>query len=151
MSVIPMFTPYLDDESKSRITTHVRKQLTLGNSIRSTTVTGIQILNWADKNKETTLHCKLMGIESVNFKTVIKKSGNTKFKGRHFYAIIPNHKRKNVTFYSSKANAEEARSVAQGMTIFIKDHFKLDTSFFCSSELFTTAEEGYWNYKKGHL
>ena len=79
-----MFTPFLDDESKARITSRVRKQLTLGNSIRSTTVTGIQILNWADKNKETTLHCKLICIESVHYKTVIKNREILKNKGRLF-------------------------------------------------------------------
>ena len=40
MSVIPMFTPSLDDQAKTRIDTHVQKQLSLGNDIQSEIITG---------------------------------------------------------------------------------------------------------------
>ena len=45
MSFIPIHTPFIDEDIKMRITTHVRKQLALGNNLRSTTVSGVQILN----------------------------------------------------------------------------------------------------------
>ena len=51
-----------------------------------------------------------------------------------------------VTFYFSKANVEEARGVARGLPLFIRDYFKLDSSFFCSSEDLTAALEGHWEY-----
>ena len=48
MNVIPIFKTFLEDDDKDRITLHVRKQESLGKSIKSTTISGIQILNWAE-------------------------------------------------------------------------------------------------------
>lgn len=72
-----------------------------------------------------------MKIESIHFKTVVEKSGNAKFKYRLFYAIIANHKSTSVMFYVTKLNSEEVCSVAQGIPLFAKELFKLDTAFFC--------------------
>ena len=131
-----------------RITSHVRKQLTMGNSISSTIAEGVNVTNWADGSKEHTLHRQLMAVESIYDKTVINSKSKKKFRGRLFYSIIPNQRTKSVTFYFSKANAQEARGVARGLPLFIRDFFKLDPSFFCSSESLTIALEGFWDYSK---
>ena len=148
MSISPIFTPFLDDEVKMRITRHARKQLMIGSNIKSITITGVQILNWADKNKEHTLHRELMQVESINVKKVINGTGTSDFKGRLFYAIVPNQKRKSVEFYFSKANAEEARSVANALPLFIRDFFNLEPSFFCSSDCIAEALAGDWDPDK---
>ena len=122
MSVAPVFKPMLDDEIKLRITKHAKKQQIIGKSIKSVTIGGTQILNWADDRMENTMHRQLMLVESIYDKNVInKKSEETgkfnrkknSFKGRLFYAIITNQRNKSITFYFSKANSEEARSVAE--------------------------------------
>ena len=154
MSVAPIFTPFLDDEVKMRITKLATKQQTIGANLRSITIGGTQILNWADSKMENTLHRQLMCVESIYDKTVVK-SGRTNdngkdkstFKGRLFYAIIPNQKTKMTTFYFSQANCDEARGVARGLPLFIKDHFRLEPSYFCSSDAITSCLEGEWNYE----
>ena len=68
MSLIPTFTPFLDDKLKLRITKHAIKQVTIGVNLKSINVSGIQILNWTDATLETTLHRQLMSIESITEK-----------------------------------------------------------------------------------
>ena len=51
----------------------MREQLSLGNNIKSTTITDVQILTRADTSKENTIHSSLMDVESIYFKTIIKK------------------------------------------------------------------------------
>ena len=51
-----------------------------------------------------------------------------------------------VTYYFSTANYDEASSVARGLPLFIKDHFKLKPSFFCGSDDIAICLEGEWNY-----
>ena len=68
MSACSIYTPYLDDEEKLRISKHAKKQLLIGNNIQSISISGIQILNWADKDKQFTLHRELMQIESITEK-----------------------------------------------------------------------------------
>ena len=91
----------LDDEVKIRVTKHAKKQEIIGNSIKSVTIGGTQILNWADDKLEKTLHRQLMQVESIHDKKVImkdkegenqKNKDNNRFKGRLFYAIIPNQR-----------------------------------------------------------
>ena len=147
MSIAPMFSPFLDDESKMRCTKHAKKQMTLGGSLKSITLGGTQILNWADGQMENTLHKELMLVESIYEKTVIKSNGNTKFKGRLFYSIIPNQKNKMTTFHFSNANADEARSVARALPLFIRDYYKLEPTFFCDTNEVTSCLEGEWDYK----
>ena len=155
MSVAPIFKPFHDDEIKMRITKLAKKQLTIGMNLRSITLGGTQILNWADSKMENTLHRQLMCVESIFNKTVVKSgrdntNGKDKstFKGRLFYAIIPNQKTKMTTFYFSHANMDEARSVARALPLFIKDYFKIKPSYFCSSEVITDCLEGEWDFKK---
>ena len=101
MSVAPIFKPFHDDEIKMRITKLAKKQLTIGTNLRSITLGGTQILNWADSKMENTLHRQLMCVESIFNKTVVKSgrdntNGKDKstFKGRLFYTIIPYKKQK---------------------------------------------------------
>ena len=89
-----------------------------------------------------------MLIQSITDKKVIKSGGTEKFRGRLFYAIIPNQKKKLVTFYFSKVNSEETRSIARGMPLFIRDHYKLESTFFCGSNEVAECMEGEWDYIK---
>ena len=90
-----------------------------------------------------------MCVESIYEKTVVK-SGRTNangkdkstFKGRLFYAIIMNQKTKMTTFYFSHANCDEVRSVACGLPLFIKAYFRLESSYFCISDVLTSCLEG---------
>ena len=73
MAFIPLYSPFMDDEGKNRIGMHVKKQGSLGKSIQSTTVSGTQIINWSDSNKNHTLHRELMMIESIYDKKKLQK------------------------------------------------------------------------------
>ena len=139
---------FAEDDVKANLEMHSRKQTSLGKSMRSTVVTGVQLNNWADSTKTTTLLHALMSVESIVAKKIVKGKKTSSFFGRLFYAIIPDKKRKSVTFYYSRANFKEGRSVARGMPLFIRDHFKLDPAFFCSSEALTEALDGVWDNKK---
>ena len=130
MRVVPIYKPFLDNEIKLKITKHSRKQFLIGNNIKSITFSGTQILNWCNSKRENILHRQLMQVESIHTKTVMKKTGNTEFKGRLFYAIVLNQSAKNVVFYFSKSNEEEARSVVRSLPLFIRDYFGLEPSFF---------------------
>ena len=109
-------------------------------------MTGVQLCNWSNTQKTSTLHRDLMKVESIVEKKVLKGKKEARFKGRVFYAIIPN--KKSWAFYFTKANSQEGRSIARGLPLFIRDHFKLDPSFFCTSEALSLAMEGSWDYKK---
>ena len=53
-----------------------------------------------------------------------------------------------TTFYCSNANTDEARSVARGLPLFIRDHYKLKPSYFCGSDEITKFLEGEWNFSE---
>ena len=89
-----------------------------------------------------------MAVESITDKKVLNAKSSKIFKGRLFYAIIPNKKDKSVTFYYTRANYEEGRSVARGLPLFIKDFFKIDPGFFCDSEFLAEVFQGEWCYSK---
>ena len=59
----------------------------------------------------------MMTVESVYEKEVANNKSKKKFRGRLFYTIVPNHKKKSITFYFSRVNAEEARSVVRCLPI----------------------------------
>ena len=42
----------------------------------------------------------------------------------------------------------KGRSVARALPLFIRDYFKLDPAFFCSSNILTEALNGDWNFEK---
>ena len=98
-------------------------------SSSKTGVNGGTITNWADGNKEYTFHRQRMAVESIYDKTVINSKSKKKFRGRLFYSIIPNQRNKTVTFYFSKANAQEAGGVARGIPLFIRDFLSLTQPF----------------------
>lgn len=148
MFLAPAFDYQADDEVLLNLNNHTRKQTSLGKSIRSITISGIQVCNWADKTNKLTFLRELMSIESLHEKKVIKSKKVTSFKGRLFYAILPDSKSKTITFYCSKANYMEGRSVARGLPLFIRDHFKLDPEFFCSSTALADALNGNWDFEK---
>ena len=135
---------FADDDAKEQIDNHARKQTTLGSSLRSTVISGVQLCNWSNSTKSSTLHRDLMAIESIVEKRVVKGRKTATFKGRVFYAIIPD--KKSWVFYFTKANIKEGRSIARGLPLFIRDHFKLDPAFFCTSEALTLALSGEWDY-----
>ena len=113
MTVVPIYTTYLNDETKSRIDLHVRKQEQIGQHVQCCTISGVEITSWAEGTKQHTMHRQLMTVESIYEKEIANSKTKKKFKGRLFYAIVPNKKAKTTSFYFSKANAEEARSVAR--------------------------------------
>lgn len=53
MSIVCIHTPFLDNELKARIKSHTRKQLSLKNSIRSTTVADIHMSTQRQRNHTT--------------------------------------------------------------------------------------------------
>ena len=73
MSVAPIFKLMLDDEVQIRVTKHAQKQVIIGNSIKSVTIGGTQILNWADDKPGNALHRQLMQVESIYDKKIIMK------------------------------------------------------------------------------
>ena len=147
MMTVPIYSPWDDDELEGRITKHAQ-QHTLGSNVKSVKVHGVQILSWANKDKEHILHNELMMVKSLYPKTVVNESGISSFKGRLFYAIIPNSRSKTVTFYFSNANTEETRSVACGLPLFIKDQFKLNQTYFCLSDAVDKALARELNFEK---
>ena len=87
-----------------------------------------------------------MLVKSLYDKAIVKKSTSQKsWKGRLFYAIIPNSQSKQVTFYFSNANYIEGRSMAKGLPCFIKESLFLDPSFYCSSQFLSDALLGEWD------
>ena len=139
------FHYFANDDEKANLDMHSRKQVSLSKAITSTTIHGVGLNNWANGDKTSTLLRELMSVESITKKQIMKTKKATTFLGRLFYAIVPNKDNKSVTFHFTKANASEGRSVARGLPHFIRDHFKLEPAFFCTSMALTEAMEGDWN------
>ena len=139
------FDYFAEDDEKEKSENHARKQSSLGKSIRSTTISGVQLNNWTSSAKDHTLLRELMAVESIVDKKIVKGKKSSTFRGRLFYAIIPDKASKTITFHYSRANSREGRSVARGLPLFIRDHFKLDPAFFCSSASLTEALDGEWS------
>ena len=68
-------------------------------------------------------------------------------QGSIVYSIIPDSISKTITCYYSKAKYIEANSVVRNFPLFIRDHFKLDPTFFCSSHAIADATEGSWDFE----
>ena len=124
---------------------HLRKQVSLGKSITSTTISGVGLNNWENGDKTATLLHELMAVESITEKQILKGKKITKFKGRLFHAIIPDSLNTTIKFYFTKAKAREERSVAKGLSCFIKDHFRLEPDFFCTSDALSETLAGSWD------
>ena len=145
MIIASVYTSFFDKEIKLKINRHARKQLFICDGIKCVTITGITVLNWADSQKQNTLDRQLILVESIHTKTLVKSSGKVEFKGRLVYTIIPNQKAKYASFYYSNANSDEARSVARGICLFIRNMLKIKSSLSCSFELIVSALEVEWD------
>ena len=146
MLLTKAFNYFSDDDLKANLSLHSRKQVSLGKSLTSTVIHGVGLNNWTSSKKTSTLFRDLMSVESITEKIIVKGKNTTKFKGRLFYAIVPNRETKAITFYFTKANSSEGRSVARGLPLFIEDHYELDPAFFCTSEALAEARGGSWQY-----
>ena len=146
MLLTKAFNYFADDDLKANLSMHSRKQVSLGKSLNSTVVFGVGLNNWMSSAKKSTLLRELMQVESITEKKILKGKTESKFKGRLFYAIVPNRSTKAITFYFTKANSSEGCSVARGLPLFIEDHYKLEPAFFCTSEALTDARGGSWQY-----
>ena len=140
------FNYNLENNVKSTIEVHARKQFTMGKSLQSTIIYGAQLSNWANSSKTSTLFEELMRLTSITEKSVIKGNSKKKFQGRLFHAIVPDQINKTVEFYYTKANSSEGSSVARALPLFIRDYYKKSPDFFCDSELVRSALEGEWNF-----
>ena len=128
----------------------------LGMNLRSCSIRGINLFNMLkDDSMKKTLHQKLMEIESIHDKYVeihkdpdgklLKTPTKKAFRGRLFYAIIPQSDTSTATFYYSQANAEEARSVARALPRFIQTNLGLQASHFCTTEFIAESKNGKWH------
>ena len=79
LTYVLAFSFEIDEDTKVRIVDNAKIQQYLGRSIKSTTLSALNLNNWYDKQKQHTLLCKLMAVESIYQKTVAK-SKNTKNK-----------------------------------------------------------------------
>ena len=61
--------------------------------------------------------------------------------------FLPNSASKSVTFYFTKANLSEGRSVARGLPLFVRDHYNLDPGHFFNGDFLLETESGKWNYQ----
>ena len=141
------FNYNMEDDMKATLSMHARKQFSMGKSLQSTTVYGINISNWSNAEKSSTLLEELIKVESIKEKTVIRGKATKKFFGRLFYAIIPNKKHKSVEFYYTKANSSEGSSVARAIPLFIRDFYKKAPEFYCDGTSIQAAMEGDWDFK----
>ena len=146
MVFCPVFDYFASDETKQKIVDHAGNQDSLGKSIKCISLTGIQPNNWYDKQNKHTLLRHLMTIESLYEKSIASK--DKKWKGRLFYAIIPDSDSHSVSFYFSNANYYEGRSVVRGLPCFIQETLLLEPSFYCSSDLLSAAVRGEWDNAK---
>ena len=148
MTFVPILHFDCDDEDKRRIVENSQSQEHLGNSIKSTTISGVNLNNWFLKKKKHTLLRKLMTVESIYEKKLAKSTGSRGFKGRLFYAIITDSSTKSATFYYSSANYNEGRSVSRAIACFIKDNLEVDPAFYCTSQLIADSLNGEWDNKQ---
>jgi hypothetical protein len=72
MLLVKPFNYFADDDVKNQIDKHARRQACLGGALRSTSISGIQLCNWSNLDKTSTLLKDLMEVESIVEKKVIK-------------------------------------------------------------------------------
>ena len=48
ITIIPIYSPFQDDEYKSRVDLHVKKQQRIGEKVRSCTISGVQVTSWVE-------------------------------------------------------------------------------------------------------
>jgi len=146
MLLAPTVTPGMDNNEKQRAIKQIQSHEKLMKNLEYCTVYGVQPSNYVDNKARVTLLQKLMEIESITPKRLVRNDST--FYGRLFYAIIPNRADNSVTFYYSRANVKEGRSCAQALPALIRDELKLEPSFFCNSELIAEVKAGHWEASK---
>ena len=135
----------LSQTDKDRVYNQVVAQESISKSLDKVVVTGIKVTNWITNTdtKQETLLQRLMETQSITAKRTIRNEKT--FYGRLFYAIVPNTAARSATFYFTRANMKEGRSVARALPLFIQEEFKKSAKFFCDDELLASANEGFWN------
>ena len=89
MSLTEAFNFFAEYKVKFELDYHSKKQANLGKSIRSVTISGIEIRNWADKKEKFNFIWELMAVESIHEKTNCERKKYLKIQGMTFYAVIP--------------------------------------------------------------
>ena len=152
MQWVPQWDFSLSDDDHERIDRNKTTQYRLGTSLKSCTVQGINLYNYTEPGK--TLHRKLMELESIHEKFVQTRAADhtqsatrKSFKGRLFYAILPDSRNKRATFFYTSANSEEARSVARALPRFLESNLKLNPAAFCSRSFVAESKDGSWDSK----
>ncbi len=145
MTLVPIQDRNLAQEVQDRIIKHCNIQGDLGKGLETTVQHGFAMNNWFNKTTQTTLYEKLMSLESITEKEMGHGNKKKKFFGRLFYAIVYSKATHKTTFYYLPSNRKEARSVALGLALVIRDEFKIDPTFYCSGDKVKEAEDGYWN------
>ena len=72
MFLTPVFDYFAEDEIKEKLNNHTRKQASLEKSLCSITISWIRVSNWEDRSKESTFHRKLIAVEIMHDKKVVK-------------------------------------------------------------------------------
>ena len=72
MTIIQTYFLFQDDECKSRIDLHFKKQQRIEESVRSCTISSVQVTIWAEDTIKNTLHRQLMTVEIIYEKVVIR-------------------------------------------------------------------------------
>ena len=92
----------------------------------------------------------LVSVESVTEKKIVKVKSISGFKGRLFYAIIPDKASKNVTFIILEQALLEVR-VLKEVFLYSSVTFKLEPVFFCSSNFLAEGLMSSWGVKIVYL
>jgi hypothetical protein len=146
MTLVPVHERNLERAAQRMVNRHCQLQADFGNNLEMERVTGFALNNWFESEHHTTLHQKLMSVDSITKKVVGSGKNQRSFFGRLFYAIIYDRQNREATFYFLPANDREARSVVQALPLFIRDEFGIDPTFYCSYDKYKEVEEGHWNH-----
>ena len=143
--LIPEYDNSLSQTDKDRVYNQVLAQESLSKSLDKVVVSGIKVTNWITNSSslQETLLQRLMETTSITPKRTIRNEKT--FYGRLFYAIVPNTKDRSATFYFTRANMKEGRSVARALPLFIQEEYNKSAKHFCNDALLASAKEGFWN------
>ena len=98
MILTKAFDYFAEDDVKANLENHSRTQTSLGKSMRSTVVTGVQLNNWADSAKTNTLLHELMAVESIVEKRLSKGRRQHPFEDAFFMPSFLTRKRNVLPF-----------------------------------------------------
>ena len=87
-----------------------------------------------------------MTVKIIVEENIVKGKKKDTFRGQLFYTTIPDSPSKAVTFYYTRVNYTEGRSVVRALSLFIRDYLKVDPTFFLDLEAITSALNGEWDY-----